>query len=78
MRKFLPTKIAQSPPLRALVMVCAVLGSCLISTAALASERAPQATSDALFLIQIIFLLTCARLLGEGMQRMASRRLWVR
>jgi Kef-type K+ transport system membrane component KefB/nucleotide-binding universal stress UspA family protein len=60
--------------LRRSVMVLALsaVGFLLITTPAFAADRGPQISSDARFLLQIVLLLVCARLLGEWMQRIGQ------
>jgi K+:H+ antiporter len=62
------------PPLlrRAGPCLLAALLFCLVATASRAAGLEPHGASEALFLLQVIALLFCARLLGELMQRLGQ------
>src|SRR6516165_3591487 len=59
-------------PHRTLPALRAAVPLCLVTVSAFAADNASRGPSEATFLLQIILLLVCGRLMGELMQRIGQ------
>jgi Kef-type K+ transport system membrane component KefB/nucleotide-binding universal stress UspA family protein len=67
-----PLTIMPQPPYRTLPSLLAAVPLCLVPVSVVAADNASRGASEVVFLLEIIVLLVCGRLLGELMERIGQ------